>query len=318
MSKIIYAKASLSHDQIQTKLRIGCDGIEIQLLGELLGQANDHDWLDISDCFTLSEFAQYPIRAVHAPLIPGHGDTLIERLVDDLDKKLLVNIFAIADYFGKAQGVTVPVVMHSETYLEYLQDIGNSWNRLFSCVSYLLQHFDSTELLIENVSPLRGIGKGKDLHFANNCMFDNIELVRTLRKELQTNRIGTVLDTCHQMLADKYIGILYDAVGDVDKPDLSMERYFEENAPYLKLMHVCDMVGSGYGKGRHGVPFNDDSYDKLVNILTLHDKYCPDVPMTLEVEEMDFSVCNGFKETKELIEKFYQEAQPGVRKIEID
>ena len=32
----VYAKSSMSHDQIKSKLNIGCDGIEIQLLGELV------------------------------------------------------------------------------------------------------------------------------------------------------------------------------------------------------------------------------------------------------------------------------------------
>lgn len=306
MSPTIYAKSALTHDQIKTKLDIGCDGIEIQLLGELLGPEDSHHWLNASECFNLSEFTGYPIRVIHAPLIPGHGDTLIERLVDDLDRKLLVNIFAIADFLGKANNVVIPIVMHSETYWEYLQDIGNSWSRLLFYVDDLLERFTNTELLIENVSPLRGIGRGKDLHLANNCMFDNVDLVQKLRLELQTDRIGTVLDTCHQMLTEKYIGLLYDAVGDVAKLDLSLETYFYMNAQYLKLMHVCDMVGSGYGKGRHGVPFTDDTYDKLANILTLHEKYCPNVPMTLEVEETDFSVCDGYRKTKELVDKFYK------------
>lgn len=306
MSPTIYAKSALTHDQIKTKLDIGCDGIEIQLLGELLGPEGNHHWLNASECFNLSEFTGYPIRVIHAPLIPGHGDTLIERLVDDLDRKLLVNIFAIADFLGKANNVVIPIVMHSETYWEYLQDIGNSWSRLLFYVDDLLERFTNTELLIENVSPLRGIGRGKDLHLANNCMFDNVDIVQKLRLELQTDRIGTVLDTCHQMLTEKYVGLLYDAVGDVPKLDLSLETYFYMNAQYLKLMHVCDMVGSGYGKGRHGVPFTDDTYDKLKNILKLHEKYCPNVPMTLEVEETDFSVCDGYRKTKELVDKFYK------------
>lgn len=37
MKKIeIYAKGSLTHEQLDVKESIGCDGLEVQLLGELI------------------------------------------------------------------------------------------------------------------------------------------------------------------------------------------------------------------------------------------------------------------------------------------
>lgn len=302
---MIYAKASLTHEQIDVKLSIGCDGIEIQLLNELLGNRNEHDWLNADSVFNLNEFKDYPIAVIHAPLLKGHGDVLLERISDPADYKLLYEIFKIANYFGECQNKVVGVVMHSESYVEYLSDVGNSVDRIEKYLERILLDFPYTELYIENVSPLRGIGKGKALHLANNFMFDNVELVELLRKDLHTERIGTVLDTCHQMLTEKYIGALYDLVGDIPKPDLSISKYFEVNAPYMKLIHVCNMQGSGYGKGRHGVPFTKDTYNKLVTILQLHDKYVPSRPMTLEVEESDFLTSDGYRLTKSLIDKYY-------------
>lgn len=304
MSSLVLAKAALNHDQIKTKLNIGCDGIEVQLLGELLGKGGEHDWLKTSDVFNLDEFRDYPIKAVHAPLIPGKDDTLLERVLDKSDYRLIYEVFKIANYFGELHKEEVKIIFHSEMYKEFLEDLGDQWDRMVYYIDFLLKEFPYTQLLIENVSPLRGIGKGKQLHLANNCMFDNIEMVKDLRDRIGTYRIGTVLDTCHQMLTEKYVGAMYDLVGDVLKPDLSLENFFRLNQPYVELIHLCDMRGSGYGKGRHGIPFSEDTYNKLVEILSLKDRWVKDCTMTLEVEETDFSVCDGFRKTKELVERY--------------
>lgn len=304
----VYAKSALKHDQIRVKEEIGCDGLEIQLLGELLGPHSDHDWLTVEEAFpNLEEFLGHNVHVVHAPLIPGHGDTLIERLADDLDVSLLQSIFKIAEAFGKAQDRSIIVVCHSELYVEFLEDLGGTWSRIVGIVDKLLEEYPHTELAIENVSPLRGVPKG-NLHLANNCYLDNVEMAIRLRKELSTTRVGTVVDTCHQMLTEKYIGAIYDMMPDWPSKYLSLQAYLNANAEVLKLMHVCGMEGSGYGVGRHGTPFTEESKDVLQNICYLHDLIVPDVPITLEVEETDFATCNGYRSTKSVLEQLYKES----------
>ena len=86
-------------------------------------------------------------------------------------------------------------------------------------------------------------------------------------------------------------------------PDLSLERYFIENMPYLKLIHLCDIFGSGYGKGRHGVPFRPETKEKLNKILEYYIKYKCQCPITLEVEETDYKTCDGYKKTKKMVDE---------------
>lgn len=305
MQYCVYAKASLTHEQIGAKLKAGCDGLEIQLLGEMLGSNGDHDWKPNVFDNKVSEFLDYPVDVVHAPLIPGHGDTTIERLVDAVDYPLIDAVFKLANEFGKYRFRKTIVVFHTEMYMEIMKDLGSLWNRLVITLDNILTTYPYVQLAIENVSPLRGVGKGKELHLANNFAFDNVEMAVALREELKTKDIGTCLDTCHAFLTEKYIGGLYKMIADRPMPNYTLKHFYEENKDVLFLMHVSDMFGSGYGKGRHGIPFTSKTYGELSDILRLHDRIVPSVPITLEVEENDFLHPTGFIETYNLVKNFY-------------
>ena len=151
---------------------------------------------------------------------------------------------------------------------------------------------------------MRGIGKGRELHLPNNFAFDNVDMVDRMRHILKTDRIGTCLDTCHMMLTQKYIRGLYEMVGDIAVPDLSTRKFFEMNKPFLKLIHLADMTGSGYGKGRHGIPFYKETEGKLKGIMDIYNSNNIVCPITLEVEETDFSVSSGYRQTKELVSRY--------------
>lgn len=304
MKPEIYAKSSLTKEQADVKLCIGCDGLEIQLLGELINDHRIGDYKAYESVFDLDKFRAYPVRVVHMPLVPKMGDVLLEAMVDAKDVSLLIEVFRIAQRFAEMQGHPVGIVVHSESFYEKLVD-EDVWQDLVAVVNRLLTVNQGTYLLLENVSPLRGIGKGKQLHLANNFAFDNVEMVRMLRISTGCNRIFTCLDTCHAMLADKYISLLYDSVGDVPKEDLSMRRYFDENKNVIGLIHLSTVNGSGYGKGRHGVPFTEERYSELSEILSLYEEFGYTCPITLEVEEIDYSVCGGYAMTKELVDHYF-------------
>ena len=107
------------------------------------------------------------------------------------------------------------------------------------------------------------------------------------------------------MLADKYITALVRELNEPIEYDFSLDAFFKENKPYIFHIHLCDMKGSGYGRGRHGIPFTEETYDKLKSILDLYRMYDYDCPLCLEVEETDFSVCSGFSQTKELVDRYF-------------
>lgn len=303
----ILAKAALNHEQIKTKINIGCDGIEIQLLDEMLDKNDSRSWLDVHNVFNLEEFKTYPIKVIHTPIIKGKDDVLLEHITNVRDYKIIYNSFDIANYFGKIQNIKVGVVCHSETNKKQLENIGNIWEELKKRVNELLLQFPYTELLIENMVPLRDIENCPIIELSNNYLFDNVEMVQSLRSNLKTDRIGTVFDTCHQMITKKYVDVLYDAIGDIRKPDISMETYLRKNSPYIKIIHIADMNGSGYGRGKHGIAFDESTYWKLKNILQLVDRYAKNCTLTLEVAENSYKNPTGYITTKHLVDQYYQQ-----------
>ena len=87
---------NLNKEQIERKIKIGCDGIEIQLLTELIhGQLGNY--FEAEDVFDLQSFAKYNISVVHAPILSKYGisDVNLETLCDGYDFKLLDQVFYI-------------------------------------------------------------------------------------------------------------------------------------------------------------------------------------------------------------------------------
>ena len=306
----IIAKAALSEAQINVKRSIGCDGIEIQLLNELKG-IGDHEWLDANSKFNLTDFIGKNIEVVHAPILKSAGDTLIEWIADLDDMKLLDQVFYIANFIGEMEQRDIRVIFHSETSVAALEDTAQGFTRIAGVIKYMLEKYPFTILCIENVTPFRGLDKGGVPRLANNYYCDNVEMVKALREYCYTKRIGVVLDTCHQGITEMYMNKIYDLAPEYEKPDFSLEHYFKEYSPYLEIVHLSDFDGCGYGKGKHGISFEDWTFDKLCEVLDLKEKYSPKSLLTLEVEETDFSVCNGYRETKRLVDKYYEKDLTG-------
>lgn len=67
----IFAKSSLSKEQLDVKVGIGCDGVEMQLLSELV-DGKIGRYFKADEVFDLSSFNNYPIKIVHCPLLGSY------------------------------------------------------------------------------------------------------------------------------------------------------------------------------------------------------------------------------------------------------
>ena len=302
----IYAKSALEDSNIKSKVDIGCDGIEIQLLAELVdGKLGCYHYA--KDVYDMSLVEKYNITAVHCPLLSHYGlsDVNIESLCDSNDFMLLDQVCYIANEAGKYHNRKTIVVVHSETFRGSMMLLGDTWKRVLNCVGCLLCKYQYIEFAIENITPIREVEKG-GFHLSNNFYNDNIEIVEELRNQLNTDRVGTVLDTCHAEISNKVYKALRNIMPDViPVMNLSMDKYFEMNKDLVKLFHFSHTVGSGYGEGRHGQPFTEDSKDVLMNYLRLYGKYDIKAPISLEVAEIDYLKSDGYASSyKTILECF--------------
>lgn len=298
----ILAKCALKQDQIEAKTVKHADGLELQLLSELI-DGNIGNYHLAKDVYDLDNLKKYDIYCVHAPILSYYGlsDVNIEDMVDMEDFKLLDQVFYIANTIGEYHNRRTIIIVHSEMNREKLIGLGDTWKKVLNAVGCLLFKYPYTELAIENITPLRN-AHNKPLSLANNFKFDNVIMARELRKQLNTDRVGTVLDICHARITEMYMTKIYEILGD-EPEDYSLENYFKENKDVIKLIHLADMKGNGYGKGFHGTPFEDteESLKALNHFIDLYMENDYKCLVTLEVAETDFIKSDGFTESNKLL-----------------
>lgn len=296
----ILAKSALNKEELDCKINIGCDGIEIQLLTELI-DGKFGRYKKAEDIKEFKDLLNYPVKAVHAPLLNYFGmqDINIEEMSRE-NLPLLDQIFYIANAYGKKQNIKVLVIVHTETYLDKLLLQQDAWNQLVSAIGGLLFKYPYTEIGIENVTPICSINSDC-IHLCSGFYKDNIEIVKKLREMLNTDRVGTVLDTCHAMITKKYMDAIYKELLGKENSDFNLSKFFKINKDYIKLVHLADAKGNGFGHDNHGVEFNSDNIRKLEEIISYYNLYGYDCPITLEIREDNYLICEGYKVTKETL-----------------
>lgn len=297
---LIYAKSRLIKEQLDCKMRLGCDGIEIQLFNEF-GASDTESYMPWWKIYKLPDFKPYPIRAIHVP-IAREGMLNIEFMANPVFQNKLSNICDLANSIAKQQGKSVTVVLHSEMDFNRIINTG-IYVGIYNYISRLLNEYLFIEIVVENVLPLNYYSDTKNFNLRGNFAFEGVKLVKKLREDLGTDRIGTLLDTCHAKQAGKVLINLLSYL-DLELEDryLSMDNYFKQNADVCKGIHLADCVGFGYKKGQHGAGYTEDNHVGLDLAIELYFKYNYNCPICLEIQEEDYSICSNYEINKKLLE----------------
>lgn len=290
----IIAKSQILIPNILGKAKI-CKDIELQLFDEF---DNFNDCVD--DLYqTVINIPDINIRCVHSPLESGE-DVNIEFLENEKDFFKLSKTVELAGRLSDYYNETIKIIMHSSFNYENYKKIPSLLKRIEDFVEKSLDKYKNIIICIENVIPCK-FSKEKELFFRNGCLFDNIKLVKHLRTKLNTNRIGTVLDTCHMMITLQTLdNIFKDNYIDYIK-EFDMEKFFIENKDYIQLIHLCDVKNLGYNKKEHGIKFESDRLYLMSNLIDLYLEYNYRCDITIEIIEDDYVINNNFKENYEIL-----------------
>lgn len=157
-------------------------------------------------------------------------------------------------------------------------------------------------IALENVTPVKHFEAGK-FEVCNNFLFDNVLIIRYLRKRLPefAERLVTVLDTCHVEMSKQFISLVAELFDNEVTTIPTMSDYFEMNSGTLKFIHLSRTVLNGDGIGRHGQPFTEDSRDYIREVLVCRERYAKDCDIVLEVAETDYSKSLGFDISNKLV-----------------
>ena len=298
----LYAKASLERNEIMEKIRCGCDGIEYNLTEEFLLCGDSFQRHYPNEIFTT-----HNIEVVHVPCLANEQMMHMEHIFQHRDYSAVRNVFRLAQYCAEIWGHRILVVIHCGLSMYDFMEYELFRETLEEGLGLLLEEHPLVDMAVENVVAMEYKPDRTEIpRLCNGIFLDTVGIVKYLRERFG-ERIGSVLDTCHAMMTEKYMSLwLREAdfypEGNGEVParlDYSIEHYFEANRQICKLIHFNDFVRNGYRKN-HGTGFT--SQEKVDHLLGLYRKYRYDCPLTLEIREEDYDDCVNYRNTKRMIE----------------
>jgi hypothetical protein len=293
----IIAKASLDIGEIKEKIRCGCDGLEYNLTSDFMDLGGDflHN-------YPTDVFHMHNVEVVHTPYDHSSQMMNMERIFQHEDLSPIENVFRLAQYCAEYWKHRVLVVLHCSIAMTDFLEFEIFRKRLEQALAAYFEDYPQVDLVLENVVPMEYRRTAYPHPRLYNGIFLDTPLIAGYLHERFGNRIGTVLDTCHAMMTEKYMtALLKEADFEADLPeiDFSMEHYFRSNADLCRLIHFNDLTGNGFRKN-HGTGFT--SQEKVDGILDLYRKYHYACPLTIEIREDDYRNCVNYRKTKGLIE----------------
>lgn len=297
----IIAKASLDAEEINEKIRCGCDGIEYNLEKDFieLGKAFEENYPH--EVFHLKN-----VEAVHTPFYKDGQAMLMERVFQHQDISDIENVFRLAQYCAEIWKHRILIVIHSSLSMYDFMQFEIFRLKLEEDLGRLFHQYPDVDMAVENVVMVEYREKQPYAPMlCNGTFWDAPQIIGYLRQRFG-ERVGTVLDICHAMMTDKYMTAflkMADFLPDdtellPEKVDFSLEHYFQLNQGICKLIHFNNFVGNGYQRN-HGTGFK--TQEKVDQILDLYREYKYECPLTIEIREEDYHDCINYRETKEKI-----------------
>ena len=306
-SKInIVAKSAINREQLEHRLALGADGIEIQMLDEL-DDSNGFPTKDWHEHIDINMLVNYPIVALHVPI--SKDMIMLEHLHNVEYRTAFKNICSLANFIGSVRETVVTVAIHSEMCYDKMLKIG-LLNDLTYILDDMLSIFTWVRIAVENVVPVNY--DGVDIILRNNYKFDNVTMVKYLRGFMQYgDRLGTLLDVAHAIGSKRVHNTISDVLKlDVNKSGYELSEYYNANKDYCFGIHLANMTGFGIKSKNHGtkIDYSKES-GPAIEPLVLYDAYGYSCYICPEIKEKDYNNCVNLKAAIEII-RGYEKLKP--------
>lgn len=281
----ILIKSALKENEFADRKQMRENHIEIQLLKDFYNETPT-----LEEYFNTIINSEVNIDIIHTPLVFGE-DVEIDNFCNEKEKNIFLKTCELANMVGFKQDKNILVVVHSS--MNFREDMLNQSKIqiIDDVLVNTLKKYKYISIAIENIIPLviNGYGiNGRNGFLNDNCLYVEYFINKYGFKE----RIGTVLDTCHAITTIKLLRYC--------NINITIEQYFDWNKQYIKLIHLANVGGNGYGKGEHGTGFLTDEDKKVLKeIINLYYKYNYKCPITIEVYEKDYANPINYLGTKE-------------------
>lgn len=299
----ILAKSAPLGIQILDKVKKGCDGIEIQLLETFF-----QDSFTVDDCFKIITETNAIVYTLHIPIVNGK-DTNLENFSYPLYEYMFLKACELSSKLANHYKHNITMVIHNGFSLEQYQTMPLTFEYITNLLKRAFDKYNNIEFAFENILPFV-ISENKLPTTRNGFLYDNVDVANYFNNLFNTNRFGTVLDTCHFMCTHK----IFTKMQEIDKNqsynEFTLEDFIKANKDTIKIYHLTNIKNLGFGPKEHGTPFTDskEDIDFLNNFFDLHKKYVNTDPyLTLEIREDNFLDGQGYLQTKNTLMKYFKD-----------
>ena len=280
MLKIV-GKCIHEETQLRNSVRDGFTSIELQLFSDFLTQTNEEVFKLVTSIEGLH------VSSIHSPLLTD-CELEIEDIADSNTRYPLLKTFYLADMLGEHFGMMMPVVVHATSNITDLMRKKDTLYTIGREIDIALQLFPHLEICIENTIPV--ISKGDRYETKNSFLYDTVEICKFLRNHLKTDRIYTVLDTCHALTSIRF---MKETQNYTNMSAVSLEEFFRQNGELTRIIHLNNVIDLGLKPGQHSVTFLPNSVDDTILLKHITDyiqTYTPQAECVLEVNEEEYLI----------------------------
>lgn len=294
---LIFAKSKMDSEHVEVKEKIGCDGIEYQMLASDFN--GKQELISPEKCLSVVE--AYPAHAIHLPM---NNCNVEDDIAGSLEYVTQLAEHSALIWRKTGHEIDPIVVLHNEQYFDCM-DRAKRYD-IVSMFSSLLDVYPHVNFVIENTTPFRWLQK-MSTKLSSGYFDSPVLLANYLRNELETDRIGTCLDTCHVKIASCLMGSVLAMCPEIDM-SFSVEQFFEEYRDTCKLFHFASFDGSGYGDG-HATPYTESKVEELEREIALYRKLGYGCPVTLEINEKDLLVSDRYAVSRKNFLKVWEQTR---------
>lgn len=278
-------KSALHKEELLARKALNENNIEIQLFEEFYDEE-----ISLIEYINTIISSELNIDIIHTPLVDGEA-VEIGHFYDKRIKNIFLKTCELSNMLGSKLKKNILVIVHCA--MNFKEDINNLNNikLIDDTLLSTLNRYQNISIAIENIIPIVNnrtgfYGRGGFLN--DNCLYVSYFIDKYGFK----NRIGTVLDTCHALTTIKLLQYC--------KIHVTLEQFFEWNKKNIKLIHLANIGGNGYGENNHGTGFIEGEDLVLLNdIIRLYFKYDYGCPITIEVIEKKYINPVNYLRTKE-------------------
>lgn len=226
------------------------------------------------------------VSSVHMPTTSIREGCKVRPNIEYLENEVFrKNCKEICEYFHSLSARVynnrvIKVIFHSKTRIEEYEVLDSTYKRIKDAVAELIG-YTNIEICLENVPVIHYEAFGNSLVGNFGCGLNFIEVANKLSKDIGTDRIKALVDTCH---TESNNAILRRLGRESDIVTLSKTLEFAYSKGLLGQIHIATQTGLGIVPGEHGLSLdlNKGLSDEIIKAVK---PYIKEVDTTIEVEE---------------------------------